>query len=57
MDKIKHTTPETGLWSALKQMDRTGVNQLPVTENSHIVGMLTREDVISFLQTLQEFGA
>jgi len=23
-------------------------NQLPVTQNSHVVGMLTREDVISF---------
>ena len=57
MEKLRHTTPETGLWSALQQMDRAGVNQLPVTQNSHVVGMLTREDVISFLQTLQEFGA
>jgi len=40
MEKLKHTTPETGLWSALQQMDRAGVNQLPVTQNSHVVGCL-----------------
>lgn len=43
--------------SALEQMDRAGFNQRPVVEDSRIVGMLSREDVISFLRTLQEVGA
>ena len=37
-------------------MDRDGVNQLPVMADGRVVGMLTREDVISFLRTLQELG-
>jgi CBS domain-containing protein len=37
-------------------MDRDGVNQLPVMTNSRVVGMLNREDVITFLRTLQELG-
>ena len=37
-------------------MDRDGVNQLPVTRDHHVVGMLSREDVITFLRTLQELG-
>ncbi len=36
------------------EMDRDGVNQLPVVEDGRMVGMLTREDVISFLRTMHE---
>ena len=54
--QLKRTSPEAGLWTALQQMDRDGVNQLPVTRDSLVIGMLSREDVISFLRTLQELG-
>jgi len=37
-------------------MDRDGVNQLPVMTDGQVVGMLSREDVITFLRTLQELG-
>ena len=42
--------------TALQKLDRDGVNQLPVTRDRHVIGMLSREDVISFLRTLQELG-
>ncbi len=35
-------------------MDHDGVNQLPVTRDNQVIGMLSREDVITFLRTLQE---
>jgi Zn-dependent protease/CBS domain-containing protein len=57
LEKLKRIPPETGLWSALQQMDRDGVNQLPVVADSRVIGMLSREDVITFLRTLQELGA
>jgi signal-transduction protein with cAMP-binding, CBS, and nucleotidyltransferase domain len=38
-------------------MDRDGVNQLPVMADGQILGMLSRDDVISYLRTLQELGA
>ncbi len=56
MQQLKHTDPDSGLWSALQQMDRDGVNQLPVMTGSRVVGMLSREDVITFLRTVQELG-
>lgn len=56
MEELKRTTPDAGLWTALQQMDRDGVNQLPVTKDNRFVGMLSREDVISFMQTLRELG-
>lgn len=44
------------LWSMLERMDREGVKQLPVTSGSQVVGMPSREDVLTFLRTLQELG-
>ncbi len=57
MAQARTISPDDDLWSALSAMDREGVNQLLVVENGQIVGMLSREDVVSFLQTLHELGA
>jgi Zn-dependent protease/CBS domain-containing protein len=57
LDQWKRIDPDTGLWAALQEMDRDGVNQLPVTRDHHVIGMLNREDVITFLRTLQELGS
>jgi Zn-dependent protease len=54
LEQLKRTSPDTELWVALQQMDRDGVNQLPVTRDGNVIGMLSREDVITFLRTLQE---
>jgi Zn-dependent protease/CBS domain-containing protein len=56
LERLKRIRPDTGLWTALQQMDRDGVNQLPVMTDSQVVGMLSREDVITFLRTIQELG-
>jgi Zn-dependent protease len=57
LQKLKRLSPDGELWAALQQMDRDGVNQLPVISDGQVVGMLSREDVITFLRTLQELGA
>ena len=54
--QLKRIGLDTGLWDAIQEMDRDGVNQLPVMADSQIQGMLTREDVISYLRTIQEPG-
>jgi Zn-dependent protease len=56
LGQLKRIGPGTELWVALQEMDRDGVNQLPVMEGERVVGMLTREDVITFLRTLRELG-
>jgi Zn-dependent protease len=56
LEKLKCTGPNIELWSALQEMDRNGVNQMPVIRDQHVIGMLSREDAITFLRTLQEFG-
>ena len=57
LDRSVRVEASTGLWDALQKMDRSGVNQVPVTQGDRVVGMLKREDVISFLRTLQELEA
>ena len=57
LEQLKCVDPDTELWSALEMMDRNGFNQMPVIQDQHVVGMLSREDAITFLRTLLEFGA
>jgi Zn-dependent protease len=55
--EMKWVRPDTRLWVVLQEMDRDGVNQLPVMAHGRILGMLTRDGIISFLRTLRELGA
>ena len=57
IEQTKRVKPDEELWTALEEMDRDGVNQLPVMVDGQIQGMLSREDIISSLRTLGEFGA
>jgi Zn-dependent protease len=54
--KMKWIRPEAELVDALGEMDRDGVNQLPVMAGDQILGVLGRDDVIGFLRTLSEFN-
>jgi Zn-dependent protease/CBS domain-containing protein len=56
LGQVKWLQPGTPVKSALENMDRGGVNQLPVMQDGQILGMLTREDIISFLRTQVELG-
>jgi Zn-dependent protease len=55
MEKMKWIRPEADLVDALGEMDRDGVNQLPVMLGDQIQGILGRDDVINFLRTMSEF--
>jgi len=56
IERTKRVKPDAELRTALKEMSHDGVNQLPVMVDGQIQGMLSREDVITFLRTLQELG-
>ena len=53
---MKRIRPEAELADALGEMDRDGVNQLPVMTGDQIQVVLGRDDVISFLRTMSEFS-
>jgi Zn-dependent protease len=56
VDKIQRVDPETDLWEALEMMDRTGVNQQSVMTDGRILGVLSREDILGFLQILRKLN-
>jgi len=56
LEKLKLTSPDAELSAALQKMDRDGVNQLPVIKDQHVTGMLSREDILTFLRTIRELG-
>jgi Zn-dependent protease len=57
LERLKRTSPDAALWTALEEMDHNDVNQLPVLRDHQVVGILSREDVIAFLRTLQAIGS
>jgi Zn-dependent protease len=57
LQKLETTRPDAILWSVLEKMGRDGVNQMPVVDANGIVGMLSRDDVVHYLQLLRELAA
>jgi CBS domain-containing protein len=47
---------EDDLNGALKILAQNGLNQIPVLDGGRLVGLLSRSDVLRYLQTRQELG-
>jgi Zn-dependent protease/CBS domain-containing protein len=52
MTQLKWVQPGAELSTALDEMDRDGVNQLPVLVDRQIQGMLTRDGIVNFLRKI-----
>lgn len=52
-DKLASISPDAELWTALEKIGRNGVTQLPVVQDNQVVGILSRDDVVRYLGTLQ----
>ncbi len=56
IEKLSRIDANAELWTAFEKMGRDGINQIPVMNRDELVGMLSRSDVIRYLQTLQQVG-
>ena len=54
LESLHAVAPEAPLTNALESMSRYDVNQLPVISNGHLDGVLSRAEVLSYLQTHAE---
>jgi CBS domain-containing protein len=54
---LKTTTPGTELSEVIQQIGEEGVHQLPVVEGGQLVGMITRADILRYLQVTGELGS
>jgi Zn-dependent protease/CBS domain-containing protein len=55
-DKLKWVAPGEDLSSAMQLLTAEDINQLPVVENNRIVGMVARDNILSFIHTRGELG-
>lgn len=54
--KIKSIHPDQQLSSALEEIEKGGGSQLTVMTNGKLLGVLTKEDVLNYLQTLRDIS-
>ncbi|MGH8057534.1 MAG: site-2 protease family protein [Candidatus Entotheonellia bacterium] len=54
LKSLQTVAPDAPVTQALELMGRADVNQLPVTSNGHLEGVISRGHVLSFLQTRAE---
>lgn len=54
--EVHSVEPDATLQSALAAMTGEDLNQLPVLSNGRLVGVLSRSDVVTYLQTHAELG-
>ena len=57
IDRIRTVAPDTNVTQALEMMVRDDVNQLPVISDGKLAGVISRGNVIQFLQTRAELKA
>jgi len=53
---LKTVTPDADVNGALQVMVEGGLNQLPVVRDSQLVGLLSRADIMRFLQLREDLG-
>lgn len=57
IENLSSIDPDAELWTAMEKMGRDGINQMPVMRGNDNVGMLSRGDILKYLQTLQQVSA
>lgn len=56
LDGLKKVSPDEELWEAMRNMTEEGVNQLPVMDDGRLLGMLARDNIVSFIKVKGELG-
>ncbi len=51
LDRIHSATPEERALSVLDRTQKEDINQMPITSEGHIVGVIARDTILGFLQT------
>ncbi len=54
LSELRFVTPETPLKTAIESLSQYDLNQLPVISDGHLEGILSRAQVVSYLQTQAE---
>ena len=55
-DRMKKVSPKDGLYDVLEMMASEDINQLPVVEDSKLLGIVGRDNILAFIHTRAELG-
>jgi len=55
-DKLKWVRPDEELSSVLRILTEDNINQVPVVQDGEIVGMVSRENVLNFVNIRSRLG-
>jgi predicted transcriptional regulator len=55
-DRVHSATPSEPVTGVLDRMQKEDINQMPVASEGRIVGMITRDTILRFLQTRLQLG-
>jgi Zn-dependent protease len=56
VDELLSAWPDEDVLTLLQRMDEADVNQVPVMDDGHMMGMITREHLLHYIRTLSELG-
>ncbi len=56
LNQLKAVKPDEDLNTVMNILSQSNVNQVPVIENGNVIGMITRENIINFLNVRAQLG-
>jgi len=56
VDALFRAGPDEDLLTLLQRMDEADVNQVPVMDNGHLLGVITREHLLRYMRLRSELG-
>lgn len=56
VDALFRARPDEDLLTLLQRMDEANVNQVPVMDNGHLLGVITREHLLRYMRLRSELG-
>jgi len=55
-DVLFRAQPDEDVLTLIQKMDEADVNQVPVTDNGHLLGVITREHLVHYMRLRSELG-
>jgi Zn-dependent protease len=56
-EKLISTSANAEAWTTMENMERNGINQLPVVERGRLIGVFSRDDLVHYLGVLEGLRA
>ena len=56
VDSLHAVKPTEDAYTVLERMDGNDINQIPVIQDGHLIGIIARDSILHFIRTKSELG-